>query len=172
MKQGIHLGRPKPRLGRFVALLFAAAGAGTLVMGVLYQSARTENAALANEVVSLQEFLEKTEPRLPSDEDRSVAARLRLALDAGASGAIPPTAVLGLVESTLPENVVLERLSYGTSPKPGIQLDVSTLDSERVTELQRRLQAAPLVSATSLLEERRLEGGRLAVRIQVDLEGP
>jgi hypothetical protein len=149
-----------------------AAGAAALALGVLHQRVRAEVEALASEVVDLEASLAATEPRASSDLDRTVSARLRLALDAGAPGAVPPTAILGLVESALPENVVLESLSYGASPRPGLQLQVSTLDSDRVTELQRRLQAVPLVSTTSLLEERRLEGGRFAVRIQVDLEMP
>lgn len=108
---------------------------------------------------------------MPSPERaRFVAARLRLALDSGVLGTASATALLRLVESALPEGVVLERLSFNASPQQSLTLEAAALGGDPVTELQRRLSASPFVSATSLLEERRRPDGRLAVRIQVGLE--
>jgi hypothetical protein len=172
MREGIHLGKPKPPLRRPFVILIAATAAGALTLGLIHHRAGAEIAALTTEVAGLEASLAGTEHTASSDGDRSLAGRLRLALDVGAPDAVPLTAVLGLVDGALPENVLLESLSYGTSPTPVLQLEVSTRESGRVTELQRRLQTAALVSKTSLLEERRLSGGMLAVRVQVDLRMP
>ena len=169
MKQGIHLGRPPARSKRPVAALLVAAGAAALALAVLYQRARTEVEALAEEVATLSESL--MESPLPSpDQARFVAARLRLALDSGTPGTVAPTALLRLVESALPEGVLLGSLSFNASPQPSLTLEAVALGGDRVTDLERRLSASPSVSTTSLLEERRLPDGRLAVRIQVGLE--
>jgi hypothetical protein len=170
MKQGINLGRPPARSNLLLTAMLVAAGGGTLVLAVLYQVARTEVEALADEVASLSESLEESQPTPSPDRARFVAARLRLALDSAAPESVPPTSLLRLVESVLPEGVLLERLSFDASPRRSLTLEASALGGDRVTELQRRLSVSPSVSTTSLLEERRLPDGWLAVRIQVDLE--
>jgi hypothetical protein len=139
-----------------------------LVLGVLYQRARADVASLAIEVGRLEEVISDALPATSTEEARLVAVRLRLALDSGAAGSIPPTALLRLVESTLPDGVQLTRISFG--PSPSLTLEASAASGDRVTELQRRLARSPLVSAPSLLEERRLPDGRLAVRLQVGVE--
>jgi len=150
--------------------MLVAAGAGALVLAVLYQRARTQVEALGNEVASLSESLTQS-PSTPSpDRARFVAARLRLALDSGAPESVPPTTLLRLVESALPEGVLLESLSFNRSPRQSLTLDAVALGGDRVTELQRRISTSPSVATTSLLEERRRSDGRLSVRIQVDLE--
>lgn len=170
MKQGINLGRPPARSNFLLTVMLVAAGAGALVLAVLYQRARTQVEALGNEVASLSESLTQSPPTPSPDRARLVAARLRLALDSGTPGTVAPTALLRLVESALPEGVLLERLSFNASPQPSLTLEAVALGGDRVTALQRRLSASPSVSTTSLLEERRLPDGRLAVRIQVGLE--
>jgi hypothetical protein len=175
MKQGIYLGRPPARYNLLLLAMLAAAGAGALVLTVFYQRARTEVEALANEVVSLSRAFSGPEgaesPLGPSaDRTRFVAARLRLALDSGAPGTVAPTVLLRLVESALPEGVLLGRLSFNASPQQSLTLEAIALGGDRVTELQRRLSASSSVSTTRVLEERRLPDGRLAVRIQVGLE--
>ena len=170
MKQGINLGRPPARSNLLLTVMLVAAGAGTLVLALLYQRARTEVEALGNEVASLSESLTQAPPTPSPDRARFVAARLGLALDSGAPESVPPTALLRLVESALPEGVLLESLSFNASPRQSLTLDAAALGGDRVTELQRRLSASPSVATTSLLEERRRSDGRLAVRIQVDLE--
>jgi Tfp pilus assembly protein PilN len=152
-----------------VAALLVAAGAAALALAVLYQRARTEVEALAEEVATLSESLTESPPPSP-DQARFVAARLRLALDSGTPGTVAPTALLRLVESALPEGVLLGSLSFNASPQPSLTLEAVALGGDRVTDLERRLSASPSVSTTSLLEERRLPDGRLAVRIQVGLE--
>jgi len=157
--------------------MLVAAGAGALVLAVLYQRARTEVEELENEVASLSRAFSGPEgaesPLSPSpDRTRFVAARLRLALDSGAPGTVAPTALLRLVESALPEGVLLERLSFNASPQQSLTLEAVALGGDRVTELQRRLSSSSSVSMTRVLEERRLPDGRLAVRIQVGLEQP
>jgi hypothetical protein len=151
--------------------MLIAAAAGAIVLGVLYQRARAEVVLLASEVGRLEEAaLSEASPSAPTEEARLVAARLRLALDSGASSAFPPTALLRLVETALPGEVLLTRLSFGSSPSPSLTLEASAASGDRVTELQRRLAGSPLVSTTSLLEERRLPDGRLAIRVQVAVE--
>jgi len=93
-----------------------------------------------------------------------------LALDSEAPGTVAPTALLRLVESALPEGVLLETLSFNARPRQSLTLEAAALGGDRVTELQRRLSSSSSVSTTRVLEERRLPDGRLAVRIQVDLE--
>jgi hypothetical protein len=61
-------------------------------------------------------------------------------------------------------------MSFNASPQPSLTLEAVALGGDRVTALQRRLSASLSVSTTSLLEERRLPDGRLAVRIQVGLQ--
>jgi hypothetical protein len=126
-------------------------------------------AALAAEVASLSESVIEFPAATSADRER-VAARLRLAVDSGTLAVVSPTALLRLVESALPEGVVLGRLSFNASPQQSLTLDAVALGGDLVTELQRRLSAAPFVSSTGLLEERRLADGRVAVRIQVGLE--
>jgi Tfp pilus assembly protein PilN len=177
MKQGIYLGRPPARSNLLLLVMLVAAGAGALVLAVLYQRARTEVEELENEVASLSRAFSGPEgaesPLSPSpDRTRFVAARLRLALDSGAPGTVAPTALLRLVESALPEGVLLERLSFNASPQQSLTLEAVALGGDRVTELQRRLSSSSSVSMTRVLEERRLPDGRLAVRIQVGLEQP
>ena len=170
MKQGINLGPPPARSKRPVTAMFVAAGAGAIALAVLYQRARTDVEALANEVASLSESLTESQPAPSPDRARLVAARLRLALESGTPGTVAPTALLRLLESALPQGVLLERLSFNASPQPSLTLEAVALGGDRVTALQRRLSASLSVSTTSLLEERRLPDGRLAVRIQVGLE--
>ena len=176
MKQGIYLGRPPARSNLLLLAMLVAAGAGALVLAVLYQRARTEVEELANEVASLSRAFSRPvegaeSPLSPSpDRTRFVAARLRFALDSGAAGSVPPTALLRLVESALPEGVLLERLSFNAIPQQSLTLEAVALGGDRVTELQRRLSSSSSGSTTRVLEEHRLPDGRLAVRIQVDLE--
>jgi hypothetical protein len=170
MKQGINLGPPQSRSKHLVAAMVIAAGAGALVLGALYTRARADVAALAIEVGRLEEALSKAPGASSPEEARFVAARLRLALDSRASSSIPPTALLRLVESALPEGVVLGRISFNATPSPSLTLEATAPGGDRVTDLQRRLAASPWVSTTSLLEERRLPEGRLALRVQVGLE--
>ncbi len=170
MKQGINLGRPPARTNRPVAALLVASGAAALVLAFLHYRSHIEVDSLAGEVASLSESLIESESSSSPDRERFVAARLRLALDSGTLATVSPTALLRLVEGALPEGVVLGRLSFNARPQQSLTLDAVALGSDRVTELQRRLSAAPLVSSTGLLEERRLADGRVAVRIQVGLE--
>jgi hypothetical protein len=169
MKQGIHLGRPPARSSLFVKTLLLASAAAALVLAVLYLEARAEADALASEVQSLEQALASLSPHHRPDGERLVAARLRLALDSGAAGAVSPTELLRLAESALPEGVVLGRLSFNASPQPVLTLEAATFTGDRVTEMQRRLLASPSVATASLLEERLLADGRLGVRIQVGL---
>jgi hypothetical protein len=169
MKQGINLGRPPARSMRPVAALLVAAGAAALALAFLHHRSRAEVDSLGAEVASLSESI--IESRAGSSPDRErVAARLRLALDSGTLRTVPPTAVLRLVESALPEGVVLGRFSFSASPQQSLTLDAVAPGGDLVTELQRRLSAAPYVNSTDLLEERRLADGRVAVRVQVGLE--
>jgi len=170
MKQGINLGRPPASSSLPVAAMLVAALGAALVLAVLYQRALAQVEALESEVASLSDSLTEDPPAASPDRARFVADRLRLALDSGTPGSSSPTALLHLVESVLPDGVLLGRLSFTASPQPTLTLEASALGGDRVTELQRRLSSSPLVSATSVLEERRLPDGRLAVRIQVGLE--
>jgi hypothetical protein len=114
-------------------------------------------------------MLSEASPAASAVEARLVATRLRLALESGAASSVPPTSLLRLVETALPGEVLLESLSFGSNP-PSLTLEASAASGERVTELQRRLAASPLVSTTSLLEERRLPDGRLSTRLQVGIK--
>jgi sulfite exporter TauE/SafE len=170
MKDGIHLGPPPGRSPAVRTAILVAAAVLALALGVLYQRARADVRSLAREVERLEEALSQASPAPSTAEARLVAARLRLALASGASSSVPPTALLRLVETALPGGVRLSRVSFGSSPSPSLTLEASSASSDRVTELQRRLAASPLVSSTALLEERRLPEGRLAIRLQVSID--
>ena len=171
MKQGIHLGPPPPRSPAPAGATLFIASALALVLGWLYVSARTQSASLARDVERLEGVLSETSTRPTTPEIRLIAARLRLALDSGASRAVPPTTLLHLVESALPEGVQVTRISFGPSPGPALTLEASAASGDRVTELQKRLMASPLVATASLLEERRLPDRSLAIRAQVGIQG-
>jgi hypothetical protein len=169
MKQGINLGRPPARSMRPVIALVVSAGVAALALALLHHRSRMEVDSLESEIARLSgPLIESSEA--PSPDRERAAVRLRLALDSGTVNTASPTALLHLVESALPEGVVLGRLSFNASPQQSLTLDAVALGGDLVTELQRRLSTAPLVSSTGLLEERRLEDGRVAVRIQVRLE--
>lgn len=172
MKQGINLGRPPSRSTRPMAAILVAAGAAAVVLAGLCLRSREEVEALRTEIASLSRSLAESPPGAFPDRSRLVAGRLRLAFDSRVAETGPPTHLLQLVESALPDGVRLESLSFRAAPRPGLSLEATAIASEGVTELQRRLSESPLVSVTELLEERRLEGGRLAARIQVGLERP
>ena len=172
MKQGIHLGRPPSRSTRPVRAILLAAGAAAVLLAVLCLRSRGEVEALRDQIESLSRSLADSPPAASPDRSRLVAGRLRLAFDSGVAETLPPTHLLRLVESALPEGVRLESLSFRAAPRPGLSLEATASAGERVTELQRRLSESPLVSITELLEERRLEDGRFAARIQVGLERP
>lgn len=167
MREGIHLGPRPARSPALVAAMLIGAAAAALLLGALYWRARGDVRSLASEVGRQEQALSETSLSDSTGEFRLLAARLRLALDSGASSSVPPTAFLRLLETALPVGVLLARLSFASSPSPTLTLEASAASGERVTELQRLLSASPLVSTTSLLEERRLPDGRLAVRLQV-----
>jgi hypothetical protein len=170
MKQGIYLGPPPARSSLPLTAMLVVAAAGALVLAFLYQRSRTAADSLAAEVASLSASLTESSPAPSADRARLVAARLRLALESGAPDTVAATALLRLVESALPQGVVLESLLFNARPQQVLTLEARAPGGDRVTELQRRLSSSPLVSATSVLEERRLSDGRLAVRIQVGLK--
>lgn len=170
MKQGINLGPPPERSSLPLTAMLVAAAAGALVLALLYQRSRTASDSLADEVASLSASLTEYSPAPSEDRARLVAARLRLALESGAPNTVAATALLRLVESALPHGVVIESLLFNARPQQVLTLEAMAPGGDRVTELQRRLSSSPLVSATSVLEERRLSDGRLAIRIQVGLK--
>jgi Tfp pilus assembly protein PilN len=151
------------------AVMLLAAAAAAIVLAVLYQRARADAASLASDVERLERMLSEASPAASAVEARLVATRLRLALESGAASSVPPTSLLRLVETALPGEVLLESLSFGSNP-PSLTLEASAASGDRVTELQRRLASSPLVSTTSLLEERRLPDGRLSTRLQVGIK--
>lgn len=167
MKQGIHLGRPPARSPVLLSGALLVAGLAGLLLGLFYQRTREDVASLGIEVERLEQALLEAPPAVATEEAPLVAARLRLALDSGASSSVPPTALVRLVDHALPDGVLLDRLSFGSSPSPSLTLEASAASGDRVTELQRRLLASPLVSTTTLLEERRLPDHRLSIRLQV-----
>ncbi|HEY7699494.1 MAG TPA: PilN domain-containing protein [Vicinamibacteria bacterium] len=170
MKDGIHLGPPPGRSPVARTAILVAATVFALALAVLYLRARAEVRSLGSEVERLEEALSQASPAPSTEEARLVAARLRLALASGASGSVPPTALLRLMETARPSGVRLSKLSFGSSPSPSLTLEATSASSDRVTELQRRLAASPLVSSTTLLEERRLSEDRLAIRLQVGVD--
>ena len=169
MKQGIYLGRPSARSSLPEMLVVAAAATAGLVLGFQYQRTRAEVESLASEVRQHEGSLGTSAAGTDSEEARLAVERLRLVLGSGAADAVPTTELLRLVDSALPEGVVLSSLSFDAEPRPTLTLEASTLGGERVTEMERRLRASPLVAGTSLLAERRTGDGRLEVRIQVGL---
>ncbi|MGH9323312.1 MAG: PilN domain-containing protein [Vicinamibacteria bacterium] len=171
MKQGIHLG-PRPARPPLlaVAVLFTAAA---LILGILYVRADREVAELGEDVARRERELTFEAAPLPEERARVVASRLRAVLDAGIVDGVPPTTVLRFVTSALPEDVVLSSLAIdGSPPERTVTLEAEALGGERVSELQRRLSASPWVAKTTLLEERRLEDGGLAVRLHLEIGEP
>lgn len=106
------------------------------------------------------------------DADRELLARLRAALDIGTMAAVPPTEVLRLLESTLPEGVVLVSVSIEPSPpRASLTLEAVAESASDVTKMQESVAGSDRVASTELLEERRAPDGTLSVRLQVNLHG-
>ncbi len=178
MKKGIHLGPPLARRA-FVstAAVVVLAALGVILGGLTYGVYR-EVAALRLEARG-GEGGASAPPRAPTaalasdGSNRSAAVRLRAILQSGLLAATYPTDALGAVGSALPDGVILTSLSLKAAPpNPGLLLEALAVDAENVTELQRRIARAPMVTATRLLEERQSVDGKLAVRLQVDLAEP
>ena len=92
-------------------------------------------------------------------------------LASGALDALPPTALIDLLDEALPDGVRVTGLAIKASPPgPSMTVEATARSAETVTELQRRMDASPLVRATSVLDERRAADGTLVVRLQVDLD--
>jgi hypothetical protein len=169
MKQGIHLGPPRGRRSLLSLALVLAAVAG-VILGIL-------SLVLREDVVRLRGDLTRSPGELPAPLDSSggqtrAAALLTAVLESGALDAIRPTEVLAMLQSTLPEGMVLSSLSIATAPpNPSLLVEALTDDEGQVTRFERRVASSPLVAATKLLEERRSPDGRLAVRLSVDLTG-
>jgi hypothetical protein len=151
-----------------MALLVVAAAAA-VALASMVQRARSEVQALERELRGLEESLESSAQGPAPEEVLRQAERLRLALGSGASDAVSTTDLIRLVDGALPEGVVLARMSFSATPQPVLMLEATTTDGDRITEMERRLRASRPVATTSLLEERRLADGRLALRLQVDL---
>jgi hypothetical protein len=168
MKQGIHLGPPRGRRSLLSLALFLAA-VGAVALGIL-------SFVVRRDVVRLREELERSSggessasPGSSGDGQRA-AALLDAVLESGALDAIRPTEVLSMLQSTLPDEMVLVSLSIATAPpSPSLLVEALADEAGQVTLFERRVAGSPLVAATKLLEERRSPDGRLAVRLSVDL---
>lgn len=170
MKRGLHFGRRPARARALGRLLLVLLLAGACVLAVRILTTRRSAASLREEVVALRASAEAPEPAR-EDADGPRLARLGAVMASGAPEAFPPTELLELVAEALPDEARLTSLTLQASPpSPGITLEAVTRSAEAVTELQRQMAASPLVRATTVLDERRLPDGALAVRLQVDLD--
>ncbi len=158
MKSGIHLGRPPTRTApSSIDSAPRRRGRGPRARGSVSADPIGSRCALEPGARLGAVALGASAPA--PGETPLVATRLRLALDSGVTEALPPTELLRLVESALPEGVLLGRLSFNATPQPILTLEATTLSGDRVTEMERRLLSSPAVATTSLLEERRLADG-------------
>jgi Fimbrial assembly protein (PilN) len=178
MKRGIHLGPPLARRAFASTFGLVVLGAIAVALGILTYRAQREVAALRLEVPGGESgtSARTTEPVSGSTSgawSREAELRLRSVLQSGLLGATSPTDALGAVASALPDGVVLASLSLSANPpNRSLLLEALADDAGKVTDLERRMARSPMVDATRLLEERRAAGGRLLVRLQVDLAEP
>jgi hypothetical protein len=170
MRHGIHLGPPRRRRSPLSVLLLLAAAAGVALAGAALLVRR--------DVVRLSEEPARStrgEPPAPLDSSgvgERAAMLLAAVLEAGVLDAVRPTEVLSMLQSTLPEEMVLSSLEIAAAaPTPSLLVEARADEAPHVTLFQRRVANSPLVSRTRLLEERRSPDGALAVRLQVDLTG-
>lgn len=171
MREGLHLGR-RPSRSRALAplALLLLLGVAALEL-VLYVKAREAAVELGAEIAALRGSSSSGTPGSSGDL-APLVPRLRAVVASGTLEAFPLTRILELVESHLPEGVTVSALSIQASPPgPGIAIDAVARSAADVTELERRISSSPLVASTSVLEERRMRDGALAVRLQVELEG-
>lgn len=169
MKEGIHLGPPRPKLPAVLRGLGSALAASAVVLAVLVLRDRREVAELRQDVERLTEEASRS---ASEDVDVKVASSLETILVSGLLEAVAPTEALRLVSSSLPDGMSLVSLSLDASPpNRSLTLEATAMSASEVTELERRITTSSMVSGTTLLEERRLPGGALSVRLQVDLLG-
>jgi hypothetical protein len=170
MRQGIHLGPPQPKLPAMARALGAALFALAATFGLLALRAGRDVMALRAEVARLDEEMVSV---TPLDSNRpAVASRLRAVLASGWFDAVVPTEALQLLGNALPVDVTAVNVTlHASAPNRSLTLEATATGASGVTELQRRISSSPMASGTTLLEERRLPDGKLAIRLQVDLRG-
>lgn len=170
MKRGLHLGPKPPHTRTLARLLLVVLVAALGLQGARFLEARREVIRLRSELTGLEARAGAPEPDGAAG-GAMLASRLRAVVASGALDAFPPTALLDLLQDALPDGVVVSGLAIQAAPSaPSLTVDAVARTADAVTELQRRMDASPLVRATSVLDERRVPDGALAVRLQVDLD--
>jgi hypothetical protein len=168
VKQGIYLGPPRPKLPGIIRGLGLAMAAAAVLLGVFVVRDRREVAELRRDVERLTE--EVSSAPAAAGVHPGVASSLETVLVSGLLDTVAPTDALRLLSSSLPEGMTLVNASLDASPpNRTLTLEATAASAGEVTELERRMSASPMVSGTTLLEERRLPGGALSVRLEVNL---
>lgn len=171
MKQGIHLGPPLGRL----ATAFKVTLALLLVLTALnfFDTWR-----MRRQVVALRQALSGegetgASPTVLSAGSRETLQRIQAVAASGVLETHAPTALLSLLEATLPPGLTLTAVTLRPGPPTSSVLVEAIADAESdLTAFQKALVASPLVADTALLEERRTAANQLVVRLEASLEAP
>ncbi|HSF20089.1 MAG TPA: hypothetical protein VLK65_31520 [Vicinamibacteria bacterium] len=170
MKQGINLGLERVERNHPLArLVWPTLFLVTLLHGFRALRTGEELAALREEVSGVEEGLETESPAM----DDAILQRLRQISASGLAAGHSATAILALIDSSLPSDMSLVALTiHPMPPSADVVIDARAQVAEDVTSFQRNLAGSPLVSSTSLLEERRAADGFLSVRLRLELRAP
>ena len=170
MRQGINLGLERvERKHALTRLVWPILLVATLLH--VFRALRT-----GDELAALQEAVSGAEARLVTGSpgtDDAIVRRLREISTSGLAAGHSATAILATIDSSLPPDMSLVALTiHPMPPSAEVVIEATAYGAEDVTRFQRTMAGSPLVSSTTLLEERRSAGGLLAVRLRVELQAP
>ena len=171
MKQGIHLGaavsgRRRVLKGFLLWLTIIITIAHLLVILMGYQRIEELRQEVI-EVVSVGDWVDENEV----DPDyQGTLAIVGSVMSTGRLEAVSPITALSMLAEHLPASVRLASLKLDpSSPNPTLTLTAVARERSVIGPLQSALGKAPMVESTIILEERSVEGGFIAVRIQLGL---
>ena len=167
MREGIYLGPPPGRTAGIVRALLVLALLGVILQWVLYTRDRSRVMQLRDTVFTAES--DSTPVEMNGAEAAEILHELHAVALVGVIDAIPPTSALRFVETVLPEGVVLTRLDIDVRSSAIFTLAAIAKSAEEISTLQREVENSPLVVSTELLEERRMPGGQLAIRLRVEV---
>ncbi|HXV59134.1 MAG TPA: hypothetical protein VEK15_00460 [Vicinamibacteria bacterium] len=170
MRQGINLGLERVERNRgLTRLVWPILLVATLLHGFRARRTGEELKALRDQVSDAEERLETDSPRT----DDAIIQRLRQISASGLAAGHSATAILALIDSSLPRDMSLVALTiHPMPPSADVLIDAKAPGAEDVTSFQRSVAGSLLVSSTSLLEERLSADGLLSVRLRVELRAP
>ncbi len=169
MKAGINLGPSRYRTRTWMRRLVLVAFAATLAHVAVDRLDRRALGALRDEA-ALEGVDDVAAGATWTEAQSRSLWHLAAVTASGASSALSPTELLGLVERAVPEGVTLVSVTLEPSlAEPSVLVEALASRAEDIAELEARFSSASGVAETRLLEERLMPGGELSVRLRARL---